>query len=156
MARLNSGWHAPRPSPSYCVALRAALRCASSRAAPSEPTEADGVCVAIRGLRAGAPGKNRTYDLGFRKGERARGVVNPYDSRTFRFSSGSLLLRSVVAASRYHAITIDALDGAAQVVRVEVGIAAHDTRIDWASLLKCVPTWTATTLAATAATPDRV
>ena len=84
---------------------------------------------------ASAPDTIRTYDLGFRKGERARGVVIPYDSRTVRFSSDSLLLRNVVAASRYHAITIDALDGAAQVVRVEVGVALRGGEVGVAGQL---------------------
>jgi hypothetical protein len=109
-------------SPSYCVAFRLVSRCASSRTAPTQATETAGVFVDVRGLRAGAPGKNRTCDLGFRKAERARSVVIPYDSRTVRFSSGPLLLRDVVARSRFHAITIDALDRAPQVVRVEVGV----------------------------------
>jgi len=42
---------------------KATNRCA----APSEATETAGVYVVLRGLGDGAPGKNRTCDLGFRK-----------------------------------------------------------------------------------------
>ncbi len=84
---------------------------------------------------AGAPGKNRTCDLGFRKGDKTRGVGIPYDSRTAQFLGGSLLLRGAIAGSRFHAITIDTFDRAAKVVRVEVGVALRGGEVGVAGQL---------------------
>jgi hypothetical protein len=59
--------HAPRLKPSHCVALRRVPKDATRCAAPSKVTETAGVYVVLRGLGVGAPSKNRTCDLGFRK-----------------------------------------------------------------------------------------
>ena len=78
---------------------------------------------------AGAPGKNRTCDLGFRKTNKTRGVVFPYDSRNVQLSSNSLRLVGAIAESRFHAIAINQLDRAAQVVRVEIGVALRGREV---------------------------
>ena len=76
-----------------------------------------------------APSKDRTCDLGFRKTNKTRGVVFPYDGRTTQVSSDPLRLPRVIAESRFHAIAINQLDRAAQVVRIEIGIALRGCEV---------------------------
>ena len=111
----------PRPRASYRVAFRPdrerRLRAATATAA------------AVFVFEGSAPSKDRTCDLGFRKTNKTRGVVFPYDSRNAQLSNNSLRLRGAIAKSRFHAIAINQLDRAAQVVRIEIGVALRSREV---------------------------
>jgi integrase len=102
---------------------------APKRGTPSRARRGARTRVGQRVGQNSAPDTIRTYDLGFRKGSRTRGVVFPYKSRTIRLSVDRLRLRGVVSACRFHAIAIDARDRASKVVRVEVRVALRGREV---------------------------
>src|SRR6478609_7878076 len=97
---LPSRCHDPRRTASYCVA------CCPAGALGRRATDRDeqGHFALFFERNGSAPSKDRTCDLGFRKTNKTRGVVFPYDSRNVQFSSNSLRLLGAIAKSRFHAI----------------------------------------------------
>jgi hypothetical protein len=91
--------------------------------------ETDGVCVSIRGLGFGAPGKNRTCDLGFRKRSRPRGVVISYRTVTIGVFGWRSAFRRTLRFACYPRVTINAFDGRAQVVGIEIGVALRGAQV---------------------------
>ena len=78
---------------------------------------------------AGAPGKNRTCDLGFRKRSRPRGVVISYRTVTIGVFEWRSAFRRTLRFARYQRVTINAFDGRAQVVGVEIGVALCSAQV---------------------------
>jgi hypothetical protein len=116
IARLSTDGRLPAPR----------YRNAHRRTAPTQVTETAGVFVVLRGLRglrAGAPDTIRTCDLGFRKRSRPRGVAISYRTVTIGVSMRRSAFRRTLRFARYQRVTINAFDGRAQVVGVEVGVA---------------------------------
>ena len=90
-------------------------------AGPSEATETAGVFVVLRGLGDGAPSKDRTCDLGFRKTSGSEPGLRYRTAKPLRFLAARSA-RSLVLFARCPAIAQEH-DGGAQIVRGHVRVA---------------------------------